>query len=177
MATRAKTAFHDENQFAIHRQTRHEKITSKGAGRNRRGHFPLWLDAIFIIIVVGAAAAVGFVLTHPSPHRSAEAIATNFVQQVGAGNYEIASKDVDPAEQATALKTLASQSGVPGGVYAAVHTTQFGSESGSGTSETVVIKACNSSLACNPLPAIPCEEIHGQWYVDWGLLLQTLVTN
>jgi hypothetical protein len=171
MASRTKTTFYDDNQFAIHKQTRHEKITT--VSRKQRGHLPLWLDAILIIIVVGAAGAVGFVLTHPSPHRSGQAIATDFVQQVGAGNYQKASKDVDPAEQTTALKTLNSQSGVPGGSFAAVHTTQFGSESGSGTSETVVIKACNASLSCNPLPPIPVEEIHGQWYVAWGLLLQT----
>jgi hypothetical protein len=171
MASKPKTTVYEDNQFAIHRQTRHEKITT--TARKQRGHLPLWLDAIFIIIVVGAAGAIGFVLTHPSPHRSAQAIATDFVQQVGAGNYVKASKDVDPAEQATALKTLNSQSGVPGGEYAAVHTTQFDSESGSGTSETVILKACNASLACNPIPPVPVEEIHGQWYVAWGLLLQT----
>jgi hypothetical protein len=171
MATKPKTTFYEENQFAIHRQTRHEKITA--TGRKQRGHLPLWLDAIFIVIVVGAAGAVGFILTHPSPHRSAQAIATNFVQQIGAGNYVNASKDVEPSEQASALSTLKSQSGVPGGDYATVHTTQFDSESGSGTSETVTLKSCNSSLACNPLPPVPVEEIHGQWYVAWGLLLQT----
>jgi hypothetical protein len=176
MATKAKTSIYDDNQFAIHRQTRHEKIT--GAKTRRRGHFPLWLDAILILIVVAAAGSIGFVLTHPSPHRSAEGIATDFVHQVGDGDYLNASKDVEPAEQATALAALRSQAGIPNNPsFSEVHTTQFGSETGSGTTAMVIIKSCNSSLACNPLPAIPCQEVDGKWYVAWGLFLQMTATG
>jgi hypothetical protein len=171
MATKTKTTIYDDNQFAFHKQTRHEQITA-GRGR-RRGHLPLWIDVLIVLVIVGAVGTVGFILTHPSPHRSAAAIATDFVHQVGSGNYLNASKDIDPSEQASALAALRSPSGVVRGQYAGVHTTQLGSSQVTGTTASVVVKACNSSLACNPLPTIPCEEIGGKWYVDWGLLIDS----
>jgi hypothetical protein len=171
MATKTKTTIYNDNQFAFHKQTRHEQIT---AGRgHRRGHLPLWIDALIVIVIVGAAGTVAFVLTHPSPHRSADAIATDFVHQVGAGNYLNASKDVDPSDQAAALAALRSPSGAVAGMYAGVHTTQLGSSQVTGTTASVELKACNSSLACDPLPTVPCEEIGGKWYVDWGLLIDS----
>ena len=172
MATKTKATIYDDNQFSFHRQTRHERITGKQAG-GRHGHLPLWLDALIIIFVVAVAGAVGFVLTHPSPHRSADAIATDFVHQVGAGNYLNASKDVDPSEQATALSFMRTKGGLPNASFAGVHTTQLDSSSVTGTTASVVLKSCNSSLACNPLPAVPAEEISGKWYVDWGLLIDS----
>jgi hypothetical protein len=170
-----KTTIYDDNQFAYHKRTRHEQITS---GQTRRkGHLPIWLDLIFVVIIVGAAGAVGFVLTHPSPHRSAIAIASNFVEQVGSGNYAAAARDVDPSDQASALSNLNSENGFVGGQFANAHTIQYDSSTVSGTSGSVVLKACNSSLACNPLPPVPCIEIKGSWYVSWVTLLQSLTPN
>jgi hypothetical protein len=172
MATKTKSTIYNDNQFSFHKQTRHEKLTS-GQGRRRRGHLPLWMDILIILVIVAVAGTVGFILTHPSPHRSADGIATDFAHQVGSGNYLNASKDVDPSEQASALSEMRSKGGLPSGDFAGVHTTQLDSSNVTGTTASVVLKSCNSSLACNPLPAIPCEEIGGKWYVDWGLLIDS----
>jgi cytoskeletal protein RodZ len=163
---------YDDNQFAYRKPTRNNAMLN--ADRKLKRRLPLWLYVMIILVVVGGVGATGWILAHPSAHRSPATIATDFAVQVGGGNYAAAASDVDPADQATALATLKSDSGVPGGVLAGVQTTQLGSSTTSGTTAEVVVKACNLSLACNPLPAIPCIEIKGKWYVAWTPLLQSL---
>ena len=165
---------YDDNQFAYRKPTRHQ--TMVGAERRMKRHLPLWLDILIILIVVGGASAAGWILSHPSAHRSPGTIATDFAVQVGGGDYTAAASDVDPADQAVALKTMRSDAGVPGGVLAGTHSTKLGSQSVSGTTASVVVQACNDSLACNNLPAIPCIEINGKWYVAWTPLLQSLAS-
>jgi hypothetical protein len=161
----------NDNQFAYRRATRNEVIAS--SPRKLKRHMPLWLDAIIVLALLGGAGYVGYVLTHPSPHRSATAIATNFVEQIGSGNLSAAAADVDPADQVSALSTLRSNGGMPGGEFADTHSTKPGSTNVTGTTATVVISACNSSLACNDLPPVPCVEVGGKWYVSWRPLLQS----
>jgi hypothetical protein len=172
MVTKTKSTAYDDNPFAFHKQTRHEQITT--AKVKRRGHLPLWVDAVIILLIVGAAGAVGYVLTHPSVYRSPDAIAVDFAHQMGSGDYQNASKDVDPKEQASALSLLRSEGQqVLNGDFIGVHTTQVASSQVTGTTASVELKSCNASLACNPLPTIPCEETDGKWYVDWGLMVDT----
>jgi len=167
----SSTSTFNDNQFTYRKASRHEVLST--APRKLKRHLPLWLEALIVVAILGAAGYVGFVLTHPSPHRSATAIATNFVQQIGSDNFEAAAADVDPADQAGALRTLRSSAGMPGGEFAGTHTTQAGSTDQTGTTASVVVKACNSSLACNDLPPVPCVEIGGRWYVSWGPLLKS----
>ena len=95
---------YDDNQFAYRKPTRHQ--TMVGAERKLKRHLPLWLDILIILVVVGGAGAAGWILSHPSAHRSPGTIATDFAVQVGSGNYAAAASDVDPADQAVALKTM-----------------------------------------------------------------------
>ncbi len=163
---------YDDNQFAYRKPTR---IQSKmGAQRKMRRHLPLWLDGLLIVVLVAVASGVGYVLTHPSAHRSPSTIATDFVFQIGSGNYTAADADVDPVDRAAALTTMRTYSGIPGGALAGTHATKVASQIISGTAASVVLQACNGSLACNNLPAIPCVEVDGQWYVAWNLLLRSL---
>ncbi len=163
---------YDDNQFAYRKPTRNHTMLHSERKLKRR--LPLWLYITIILVVVGGVSATGWILAHPSAHRSPATIVTDFAVQVGSGNYAAAASDVDPADQATALTTLKADAGVPGGILTGVQTTQMGSSTTSGTTAEVVIKACNSSLACNPLPAIPCIEVKGKWYVAWNPLLQAL---
>ncbi len=163
---------YEDNQFAYRKPTRnHSMMTSE---RKLKRRLPLWLYITIILVVIGGVGGAGWILAHPSAHRSPATIATDFAVQVGGGNYAAAASDVDPADQATALATLKSDGGVPGGVLAGVQTTQLGSSTTSGTTAEVIVKACNSSFSCNPLPEIPCIEINGKWYVAWTPLLQSL---
>ncbi len=174
MASRRRRRLRRQPVRVPEAHTHQTKITA--ASRKHGAHLPLWLDAL-IIIVCRRGGAVGYVLTHPSPHRSPDRRSRRTSSiQVGAGNYHGASKDVDPADQATALATMRPTPGSLVGPRRRPTPRSSVRQSGSGTSETVVIKACNASLACNPLPAIPASEIDGQWYVAWSLLLQTLAT-
>jgi hypothetical protein len=145
--------------------------------RKLRRHLPLWLDVLIILAVVGGAGGAGWVLSHPSAHRSPATIATDFVVQIGSGNYAAAASDVDPADRAPALATLKSDAGVPGGALNGAHATKLGSSTTSGSTASVVVQACNSSLACNNLPVIPCIKIDGAWYVAWTPLLQSLAAS
>jgi cytoskeletal protein RodZ len=166
---------YDDNQFAYRKPTRAQtKLTSE---RKLRRHLPLWLDALIILILVGGAGAAGWILSHPSAHRSPDTIATDFAVQVGSANYVAAAADVDPADRAAALATLKSDAGVPGGALDGTHSTKLGSSTTSGTTANVVVQSCNTSLACNNLPVIPCIKIDGAWYVAWTPLLQSLATS
>ena len=167
----ASTGVYDDNQFAYHKASRHETMTT--APRKMKRHLPIWFDVLILIVLVGAASAVGYVLTHPSPHRSATAIATDFVHQVGSGNYAAAAKDIDPSDSAKALQVLDSTNGMPGGAYAGTGATKPGTSTVTGDTGSVVIQACNASLACNDLPAVPTIEIKGLWYVSWIPLIQS----
>ena len=163
---------YDHNQFSFRKESRNQKLAN--APRKLRRHLPIWADVLILLVIVGAAGAVGYYFTHPSPHRSAAAITTNFAEMVGSGNYLAAASDVNPADRTTALRTMRSNDGVPGGDFANVHTTKLASSSVTGTTARVVIQACNDSLACNDLPAVPCVEIAGKWYVSWTQLLQAV---
>jgi len=166
---------YDENHFAYRKPTRNQTmVTSK---RKLKRRLPLWLYIGIILVIVGGVGGTGWILAHPSAHRSPATIATDFVVQVGSANYAAAASDVDPADQATALATLKSDGGVPGGALSGVQTTQLGSSTTSGTTAQVIVKGCNSSLSCNPLPEIPCIEIGGKWYVAWTPLLQSLAAD
>jgi cytoskeletal protein RodZ len=163
---------YDNNQFAYRKESRTEQLAN--APRKMRRHLPLWLDILIILVIIGGLGAGGYFLTHPSPHHSSTAIATNFAEMVGSSNYLAAANDVDPADRATALSTMRSQGGVPGGAFADVHSTKLASSSVTGTTGSVVIQSCNVSLACNDLPALPTVEIAGKWYVSWSQLIQSL---
>ena len=67
---------YDDNHFAYRKPTRNQ--TMVGAERKMKRHLPLWLDVLIILVLVAAAGTVGFVLTHPSAHRSPGTIATDF---------------------------------------------------------------------------------------------------
>jgi hypothetical protein len=161
---------YDNNQFAYRKESRNQQLAN--APRKLRRHLPLWADILIVLVIVAALGAGGYYFTHPSPHRSAPAIATNFVEMVGSGNYLAAASDVDPADRSTALTTMRQQGGVPGGDFAGVHSTKLGSSSVTGTTASVVIQACNDSLACNDLPAVPAVEVGGKWYVSWSQLVR-----
>ncbi len=161
----------DDNQFTHRKPSRHQTMVN--APRKLKRRLPLWFDVLIVVVLVGAASAVGYVLTHPSPHRSAIAVANDFVHQVGTGNYKQAAADIDPADSAKALAVLKSMKGVPGGAFAGVGATKIGTSSVTGQTASVVIQACNASLACNNLPAVPCIEIKGLWYVSWIPLLES----
>jgi hypothetical protein len=167
----ASTGVYDDNQFAYRKASRHETMTT--ASRKLKRRLPLWFDVLIVLVLVGALSAVGFVLTHPSPHRSATAIATDFVHQVGTGNYKAAASDIDPSDSAKALEVLDSTNGMPGGTFAGTGATKLATSSVTGDTASVVIQACNSSLACNDLPPVPCIKIKGLWYVSWIPLLQS----
>jgi hypothetical protein len=167
----ASTGVYDDNQFAYRKASRHETITT--AQRKLKRRLPLWFDVLIVIVLVGAASAVGYVLTHPSPHRSADAVATDFVHEIGSGNYHAAAKDIDPSDSAKALEVLESTNGLPGGTFAGTGATKGATSAVTGDTASVIIQACNSSLACNNLPAVPCIEIKGLWYVSWIPLIQS----
>jgi len=166
----------DNNQFTYRKASRNQTLAA--TPRKLKKRLPLWIDILLILIVIGAAGAVGYYFTHPSVHRAPDAVANNFAQQVGTADYTGASDDVDPADKTAALAALSQPGGQTGGlidgVFGATHSTQIGTSTESGSTASVIIKACNSDLACNDLPAIPCERIAGKWYVDWTLLIQDL---
>jgi hypothetical protein len=171
----ASTGIYESNQFAYRKPTRNQ--TMAAAPRKVKGHFPIWINIAILIVVVGAAGAVGYKLTHPSVHHSPVAIATDFAQKVSAGQYKAAMADVDPADQAKALSYMEQQSGVSNGAFADVHSTKLSSQQINGTSASVVIQACNQSFACNALPPIPCIQIKGSWYVNWIPFLNSAASN
>ena len=74
---------YDNNQFTYRKPSRHQSMVS--AQRKMKRRLPIWFDVLIVVLLVGAASAVGYVLTHPSPHRSATAVANSFVHDVGAG--------------------------------------------------------------------------------------------
>jgi hypothetical protein len=163
---------YDNNQFAYRKASRNQAMAA--APRKLKRRLPIWMDILIILIVIGAASAAGFVLTHPSPHRSAVAVASNFVHQMGTADYKMAAADIDPADSARALSVLDSMNGLPGGAFADVQgATKLGTSNVTGQTATVVIQACNASLACNDLPTIPCVEINGKWYVSWIALIES----
>lgn len=162
---------YDNNQFTYRKPSRHQTMVN--APRKLKRRLPIWLIVLILLVIVGAASAVGYKFTHPSPHHSAAAVASNFVHDLGIGNYEAASTDIDPSDSAKALAVLESMKGVPGGDFAAPGATKLGSSTVTGQTATVVIQACNSDLACNALPTVPCIEIKGLWYVSWLPLLET----
>jgi hypothetical protein len=170
---------YDNNQFAYRKASRNQTLSA--APRKLKRHLPLWLNIILILIVVAVAGAVGYVLTHPSVHRSPDAVANNFAQQVGNADYIGASYDIDPANKAAALAAMSQPGGELGslvdGVFGTTHSTQIGTSTESGSTASVIVKACNQDLACNELPAIPCTRVNGKWYVDWTLLIQSLGTQ
>jgi hypothetical protein len=163
---------YEDNQFTYRKPSRHQKMVS--APRKMKRRLPLWFDVLIALVLIGAASAVGYVLTHPSPHRSAVSVANSFVHDVGTGNYKAAAADIDPSDSAKALTVMDSQKGVPGGDFAGIGATKIGTSTVTGQSGSVVIQACNASLACNNLPAIPCIEVNGLWYVSWIPLLESL---
>lgn len=169
-APMANVSVYEDNQFTYRKPSRAETLA--GSPRKLRRHLPLWLDALIVLVVVGAAGAVGYKFTHPSPHHSAQAISSDFVLDVSAGNYTAAASDVDPGDRAEALKTMRADSGVPGGQFVGAHSLTLASQTVTGSTATVLLKACNSELACNSLPPMPCVEVKGQWYVSWFPLLQ-----
>lgn len=168
------TGIYESNQFTYRKPTRNQAMTS--TPRKVKGHFPIWLNIAIILVVVGAAGAVGYKLTHPSLHHSPVSISTDFAQKLSAGQYQAAMSDVDPADQAKALSYMDKQNGIPNLAFADVHTTKLSSQTINGTSATVVIQACNQSFACNALPPIPCIEIKGAWYVNWIPFLNSAVS-
>jgi hypothetical protein len=85
---------YDDNHFAYRKPTRNQTMVT--SERKLRRHLPLWLDVLIILAVVGGAGGAGWVLSHPSAHRSPATIATDFVVQIGSGNYAAAASDVDP---------------------------------------------------------------------------------
>lgn len=163
---------YDDNQFTYRKASRHQTMIN--APRKLKRRLPLWFDVLIVVLIVGAASAVGYVLTHPSPHRSAVAVANNFVHDIGSGNYKAAALDIDPTDSAKALTVFESSKGVPGGAFAGIGATKLGTSNVTGQTASVVIQACNSSLACNNLPAVPCIEISGLWYVSWIPLLESV---
>ena len=167
----ASIGVYDDNQYTFRKASRHETMTT--AERKLKRHLPIWFNVLIVLVLVGAASAVGYVLTHPSPHRSATSIANDFVHQIGTGNYKSAATDIDPADATRALAVLDSMNGLPGGTYAGTGATKLATSSVTGQTASVVIQACNASLACNDLPAVPCIEIKGLWYVSWIPLIQS----
>ncbi len=163
---------YDDNHFAFRKTTRNQAMVSSDRKLKRR--LPLWLYCLIILVIVGGVGGVGWFFTHPSAHRSPATIAADFTVQVGNSNWVAAASDVDPANRATALATLKSDAGVPGGAIDGVQTTKLASSTTSGTTAQVVLQACNSSLACNDMPPIPCIEVDGSWYVAWNPLLESL---
>jgi hypothetical protein len=167
----SNTGVYDNNQFTYRKPTRHQTMVN--APRKLKRRLPLWVDVLIVLALVGVAGGVGYKFTHPSPHHSAAAIATDFVHQIGTGDYQVAALDVDPVDSAKALAVLESTKGVPGGDFAASGATKLGSSTVTGQTASVVVQACNASLACNDLAPIPCVEIDGLWYVSWVPLLET----
>jgi hypothetical protein len=170
----ATTSVYDNNQFAYRKTSRNQAISNKPQKMKR--HLPLWFEALLILALIAVAGTVGYILTHPSPHRSPVAIATDFIEKVSAGNYVGAASDVDPADRAKALSLMQSQNGVPGGFFTGIHSTKVGSSNVTGDTGSAVIQACNASLACVDLPAVPSVKVDGSWYVSWIPLLQSTAT-
>jgi hypothetical protein len=152
----ATTSVYDNNQFSYRKTSRNQ--TMSNAPRKMRRHLPLWLEALLVLALIAGLGTGGYILTHPSPHRSAVAIAGDFIQKVSAGNYAGAAADVDPANRAQALTYMEAQNGMPGGVFDGTHSTKLGSSNVTGTTATVVIQACNSSLACVDLPPVQASR-------------------
>ena len=160
---------YDDNQFAYRKPTRHQTMAS--AERKMKRRLPLWLD-ILIIHRPGRRSAAGWILTHPSAHRSPGTIATDFAVQVGGGNYTAAAQ-TSTLPTGRRSKTMRRTQECQAASSPAPTPPSWDLDCLRPTA-SVVVQACNASLACNNLPAIPCIEINGLWYVAWTPLLQSL---
>lgn len=166
----------DNNPFAVNAGLFGPTPTKK------KGHLAMPLLVLLILAIVGAASAVGYMLTHPSPQRSADSAALDFYEKLGSSpaNYTAALSDVLPSQRAQAASMGSLQE-----VQSVVQ--QIGSLNlsvanpgpATGPSKTVVIKGCNETLSCSPVSvSVPTAEMNGKWYVNftaWDALAQQQV--
>jgi hypothetical protein len=137
----------------------------------KKGHLAGPLVAVIVVALVAVVGAVGYVLTHPSPHRSPDAVALDFYQKLGAS----------PPDYAGALADIAPDQQAQAGSLGSLHEVQavmqelqtenlsvLNPSNPTSTSKAVVIQGCNATLSCGPEePAVAAVEIGGKWYVDF----------
>jgi hypothetical protein len=169
----------EENSYALPRHLPMGPVPTK-----KKGHLALPLVLLLVAALVAAAGTVGFILTHPSPHRSPDAVALDFYQKLAASPMDATAvlADVVPSQQgqAASLTSLREVQSV---------STELQHENLSvlnpstplTTSKSVEIQGCNEILSCGPVAVtVPTVEVQGKWYVDfaaWDVLAQHMVAD
>lgn len=133
------------------------------------------LRALVAAVVLGGAGFAAYRLTHPSPHRSAPAVATSFYDALQRGSLAAAAADVEPQQQTTASAALGNPS-VRHFVQSQLSTAvvQVGTTTVEGSETSVIIELCRANLSCGATVPVPTVRIAGAWYVDWNTWLQAL---
>lgn len=134
-----------------------------------------FLRVLVGLVVVGGLGFVGFRVTHPSPHRSPNALAVAFYGALQSGSASAVASDVEPQQQSAVSPALSDAA-----VRAFVHgqlaggSVQAGTTIVDGAETSAIPQLCNSNLSCGPTVAVPTVRIAGAWYVDWNTWLQNI---
>ena len=153
----------EDNPFRVEYNSKMPPPTRK------RGRLALPLKLLIIAVLIAAVATVGFVLTHPSPLRSPDAVSLDFYKQIEHSQFASARKDVLPSQIAAAnlMGTL------PEVKLFVQHVQSFSSlevsspaPPTSGT-DLVSMQGCGADFSCAGLESVPTVKVKGSWYVDF----------
>lgn len=138
-----------------------------GAALNRRRarrHLPIWWVLIAVAVAAAATAGTLYYLRDTNPHRSAVAVAEDYVAALSSGDKHRMQADVLPGDQPAAIGVeQAELSFAVTGVLA------------TGDDQDVGLLVCTNLYAGSSCSkeidgalagAIPTRKVHGAWYVD-----------
>jgi len=150
----------------------YDEALASGAGMVRpvrRRHFPVWWTLLIVLVLVIAAAGTIYYLRNSDPHRSATAVAEDFLVASANGDKHQVQADLLPGQHPVVVRLGPSQ--------LSFAVTGIAS---SGPDRVVSLLVCTDLYAGSSCSkeidgvmegTIPTRKVDGKWYVDVASLL------
>ncbi len=150
----------------------YDEALASGAGLVRpvrRRHFPIWWTLLIVLVLAAGAVGTFYYLQNSDPHRSATAVAEDFLVATANSKKQQIQADLLPGQHTVPVNLGPSQ--------LSFAVTQIATK---GPDRVVSLLVCtdlySGSSCSNEIDGvqeatIPTRQVNGKWYVDMTLLL------